>query len=540
MTILSSPPPSVPPPSANVAPPLGVKHVIAVGGGRGGVGKSIVAVNLAVYLAQLGRKVLLIDTDPAGAELHTALGLGPLASLSPGPSGPTSSSADDAEDEDLTAVATQVPGLSLVPQVYRAGSTVPLRPGRKARWARDLKNLEADYVVLDLGAGTQPAQLDLFLSADFGICVSAPEPPSIEASYRFVRAAFVRALRRALVKDRFKLRLIERAEAELGPLPSPQALVHAIARYDTSLGQLAAAELSRIRPRLVINSARLRADTDLGLAMCDLARRHLGVNFDYVGHIEQDDAVWLSVVHQRPVLIDSPTSKGARNLERIARRILALAASRDQERQGELVSLSPVHLNLYEVLLAHRGATDEELRRAYKRQRDLYQTNSLPLTSLLGETEQRRESARIEEAHDTLLDPLRRKAYDASIFPETEAEAPRSRAADSALLAERAALRQELSRELNAETEFTGRLLTKVREAMGVELSDIARETKISVTHLAAIELEAFDDLPALVYTRGFVQQLAKFLKLDPTQVTKTYLRRLREWRAEADGEAPH
>ena len=58
--------------------------------------------------------------------------------------------------------------------------------------------------------------------------------------------------------------------------------------------------------------------------------------------------------------------------------------------------------------------------------------------------------------------------------------------------------------------------------------------------HLAAIELEAFDDLPALVYTRGFVQQLAKFLKLDPTQVTKTYLRRLREWRAEADGEAPH
>jgi flagellar biosynthesis protein FlhG len=518
---------------------LGVKHVIAVGGGRGGVGKSIVAVNLGVYLAQLGRKVLLIDTDPAGAELHTALGLGPLSTLSRAPAGPAASSGED-EEEDLTAVPTQVPGLSLVPQVYRAGSTVPLRPGRKARWARDLKALEADYVLLDLGAGTQPATLDLFLSADFGICVSAPEPPAIEASYRFVRAAFVRALRRALVKDRFKLRLVERAEAELGPLPAPQALVHAIARYDTALGQLAASELARIRPRLVINSARLRADTDLGLAMCDLARRHLGVNFDYVGHIEQDDAVWLSVVHQRPVLIDSPTSKGARNLERIARRILALAASRDQERQADMVSLSPAHLNLYEVLLAHRGATDEELRRAYKRQRDLYQAGSLPLTSLLDDAEQRREGARIEEAHDTLLDPLRRKAYDASIFPETEAEAPRSRAADSALLAERAALRQELSREINAETEFTGRLLTKVREAMGVELADIARETKISVAHLSAIELESFDDLPALVYTRGFVQQLAKFLKLDPTQVTKTYLRRLREWRAETEGEAPH
>jgi flagellar biosynthesis protein FlhG len=521
----------VPPGSGGATPPLGVKHVIAVGGGRGGVGKSLLAVNLAVYLAQLGRKVLLIDADPAGAELHTALGLG-----QPAPS----RSIDETEEEDLSSIPTQVPGLALVPQLYRAGSTVPVRPGRKARWARDLKQLEADYVLLDLGAGTQPATLDLFLSADFGICVSTPEPPSVEASYRFMRAAFVRALRRALVKDRFKLRLIERAESELGPLPTPHELVHAIARYDTSLGNLAAAELSRIRPRLVVNNARLRADTDLGSAMCDLARRHLGVNFDYVGHVEQDDAVWLSVVHQRPLLIDSPTSKSARNLERIARRILALAANRDQERATEPIPLSPANLNLYEVLLAHRGATDEELRRAYKRQRDLYQPGSLPLTSLLDEAARRRESARIEEAHDTLLDPLRRKAYDASIFPETEAVAPRSPEVGSALLAERAVLRQELSREINAETEFTGRLLAKVREAMGAELSEIARETKISIAHLTAIENEAFDELPALVYTRGFVQQLAKFLKLDPTQVTKTYLRRLREWRAETDGEAPH
>ena len=99
-------------------------------------------------------------------------------------------------------------------------------------------------------------------------------------------------------------------------------------------------------------------------------------------------------------------------------------------------------------------------------------------------------------------------------------------------------LRQELAREISAETEFTGRLLRKVREAQGIELEDIAKQTKIALSHLRAIEAEAFTELPALVYTRGFVQQLAKYLKLDPTQVTRTFLRRMREARAEPEGEA--
>jgi flagellar biosynthesis protein FlhG len=137
-----------------------------------------------------------------------------------------------------------------------------------------------------------------------------------------------------------------------------------------------------------------------------------------------------------------------------------------------------------------------------------------------------------------LLDPLRRKAYDASVFPEAELAPPERRTAvDSALEAERAILRQELSREINAETEFTGRLLRKVRESQGVELDDIAKQTKIGSAHLRAIEAENFAELPAFVYTRGFVQQLAKHLKLDAAQVSKTYLRRFREWHAGSEGE---
>ncbi|MBX3130977.1 MAG: helix-turn-helix domain-containing protein [Polyangiaceae bacterium] len=516
------------PPEPTGTAPRHVRNVIAVGGGRGGVGKSVLAVNLAVYLAQLGRSVVLVDADPAGAVLHTMLGV----DVPP----PRPRSGDEPAEDDLTPLPSPIPGLLLLPQLYTVGSTVPVRPGRKPRWARKLRQLDVDWVLIDLGEGTTPATLDLFLGADLGVCVTAPEPPSVEATYRFARAVFQRTIRRTLVKDRFKMRLVERAYGELPPLPSPQDLVRAIARYDVGVGELAAQELARLCPRLVVNQVRLRTDSELGPAMCDMAARYLGVNYDYVGHIEQDDSLWLSVVRRRPALIDSPTSKSARNIERIARRISAILTTREHVRTATPISLVPREPSLYEVLGTHRSATDEEVRRAYKRQRDLYQPHSLPLTSLLSGAEFVTEQARVEEAHETLLDPVRRRSYDLSVFPEEEEKPKRPDATDSALEAERAMLRQELAREINAETEFTGKLLAKVRESQGIEIEEIAEHTKISAGHLRAIEAEDFRSLPALVYTRGFVQQVAKYLKLDQAQVGRTYLRRMRQWRA-ASGE---
>ncbi|HEX4340397.1 MAG TPA: helix-turn-helix domain-containing protein [Polyangiaceae bacterium] len=509
--------------------PRGARHVVAVAGGRGGVGASVTATNLAVYLAQLGRKVTLVDADPTGAQLHSMLGVELDRTF-----------VESEESEDaLELVATPIPGLRLLPQRYSIGSTVPIRPGRKPRWVRALRVLDADYVILDLGAGTAGATLDLFLGADLGIVVVTPEPPSVEGAYRFVRALFQRKLRRAIAKDRYKGRLEERALSELPPMPSPEALVRQIARYEAATGELAAAELASLRPRLVVNGARLRPDADLGQAMIDMSRRHLGVAFDYLGHIEHDDAVWLSVVRSRPLLVDSPTSKSARNIERIARRVLALAQNRVETPEPSPVVLSTAERSLYDVLLTHRSATDEELRRAHKRQRDIYQPGSLPLTSLVSDGELRTEQARIDEAHDTLLDPLRRRAYDVSTFPEAAAagERPKNQPVDEAVQAERAMLRAELAREINAETEFTGALLRKVRESLGTDLEEIASRTKISLPYLRAIEAEDFAGLPAFVYARGFVHEVARCLSLDPTQVTRTYLKRFREWMRTTQGQ---
>jgi flagellar biosynthesis protein FlhG len=446
---------------------------------------------------------------------------------------------DPFDPGELVPQPTEIPGLSLLPQQYVQNSTVPLRPGRKPRWAKGLRHLDADYIILDLGPGTTPATLDLYLNADFGICVTAPDPPSVEATYRFIKAVYHRLVRKLLLKDRYRMRQVERALAELPPLPSPIELVRAISRYDSKTGEAAASQLRTLRPYLVTNNTRMRGDHKLGQSMVDLAQRYLGVHLDDLGHIEHDEAIWLSVVRRRPLLIDNPTSKNARNMERIARRVVAVATSRDMMQRAPVDLTEEKDRSLYDVLLTNRGATEEELRRACKRQREIFQPDSLALSSLLSEELVQRERGRVEEAQETLLDPVRRRAYDLSFFPNTaDEQTSEPRPPDEARLLEQAMLRKELASEIHPETDFDGALLKRVRESLGLDLSEISNHTKIAVSHLKAIEADSFETLPAEVYTRGFVGQVAKLLGLDATQVTRTYVRRLRAARKSGRSEA--
>lgn len=519
--------PTIPPPPLLEPSGIRSRRVIAVGGGRGGVGKTLLTVNLGVYFAQLGREVVVCDTDPFGSNLHGVLGL----------ETPPLVTSEALEEGKAKPVSTIVPGLRLLPTAYDPMTATPIRPSRGSHWAKQIDKLDVDYVLINLGASTTASTLDLFLQADVGICVTAPEPLAIETTYRFCRALYLRVLRRALTKERFKLRLVERVIEALPALATPPMIVAEIKRYDDGVAKVAAQEMLRVAAYLVIGQTRLRSDLDLGPSMSTIAERFLGIALDYLGHIEHDDAVWVTVRRRQPLLIDSPTSKSARNIERVARRILALLAAQGTRRseipsrnQAAAPARATAPVTLYEVLGIARTSADDEIRRAVKRQREIFREGSLPLCSVVSPEVLKQVQTRIEEAHDTLLDPVRRRAYDLSTFPDDiPATLPPQRNRDAAQAAELAMLQAELAREINGETEFTGALLRKVRESQGIEITEISQRTKISIAHLVAIENEAFGDLPAIVYVQGFVQQIAKFLKLDPGQVAKTYTRRLRD-----------
>ncbi len=505
--------------------PARARKLIAIGAGRGGVGKGLVAVNLAIYFAQLGKTVVLVDADTTGANLHVHFDL-PAARAEP-----TLENLEDA------LVATRVPGLSLLPAAHDApyGPSL-LRAGRKARWLARLRAIPADYLVIDVGPGAGNFAVDLILAADVPIAVTAPDPSAVETTYRFMRATFRRRLRRALLRDRFRMHLFERALTELDSLPAPLDLVRTLAKMDRTLAELAWLEARRTRFCLVVNQTRMRGDLELGGWMSMLAARHYGVVLDELGHIEHDDTVWLSARRRRPLLIDSPTSKAARNLERIGRRVVALITTPVHVGSDAQTSTPPAGPpTLYEVLGVTRSATDEEVRRAYKSQGEVHANGSIAVSSLLDAKQLAAEQARLEEAYDTLLDAVRRRAYDLSTFSDT-ANAPEPSKPVRAVDAEKRMLRAELVREIGPDTEFSGATLRKVREAQGVELTEISAHTKIGRLHLAALEDEAWEALPAEVYVRGFLMEVAKFLSLDPAQVQRTYMRRMRElgaWRPE-------
>ncbi len=505
--------------------------LVAVGGGRGGVGKSLIAVNVAVYLAQLGKRVVLVDADSSDSNLHTHFGLRAAT---------TDPWLDEREGAlESALVGTLVPGLSILPAPHDAVHTAPLlRGGRRLRWLTRVRALPGDYIVVDVGAGHGPFATDVLLSADVPILVTVPEPPAVEATYRLLRHAYRRRIRRALLRDRFRSNLMDRFLKETGKIPSPRALIAGVLKSDRLLAETAHEEAERMPMHFVVNQTRVRSDVELGSQMSDLVRRHYALHLDELGHVEHDDTVWLTVRKERPLLVDSPTCRAARNLERIARRVVALSTTRVSRQRlpspvafgapGALGSNLALSLNHYETLGVIRSANDEDIRRAYKKLKEVYANGSLATVSFFDGTEQRDAQAALDEAYDTLLDTVRRRAYDVSTYPEDGPASGGGVREKPALAAEQLMLQAELAREIGPETEFSGDLLRKVRESQGVELSEICGRTKIAKVHLAAIEDERFDLLPPPVYVRGFVWELAKFLKLDPAQVQKTYLNRMR------------
>ena len=156
---------------------------IGVGGGKGGVGKSVLAANLAVASAELGFRTVLVDCDLGAANQHTLFGIDrPVSTLQ------TFLEREVSSLEEVTA-ATGVARLFLIPGVGAVPGAANLPHARKLKVLRHLSKLDADVVILDVGAGVSFNTLDFYELADLRLVVTTPQLPSLQNAYCFLKAA---------------------------------------------------------------------------------------------------------------------------------------------------------------------------------------------------------------------------------------------------------------------------------------------------------------------------------------------------------------
>jgi flagellar biosynthesis protein FlhG len=298
-------------------------RIIAIGGGKGGIGKSLIAVTLGIELVRRGLRVVLVDCDLGGANLHSFLGMEyPKETLS-------DFVLRRVESLSQLVITTPVPGLGLISGARNAIRVANPVHQQKLRLLRALAKLDADVAILDLGAGTHYNVVDFFVEAPYGILVIVPEPTSVENAYRFLKAAFLRRVRS--VDAAFGLPdLIQEVTHAHGQKPLvPAEIVLAVGERDAEAGEALRREMASFKPLLLVNQVREPKDLSLGEDMCAASRRLFGLELIYLGHLRHYDQVWRAVRSSQPVFFEKLGKSFALDLAAVAGRLLEVPVARE-------------------------------------------------------------------------------------------------------------------------------------------------------------------------------------------------------------------
>lgn len=293
--------------------------VLPFASGKGGVGKSLLAANLADRLAALGKSVILADLDWGGSNAHTLLGiLNTHAGIG-------DYMLDKQRRLDDLVVPLDVPGLGFIPGDGRVAGAANLPFVRKRTLIRELAALEADYVVLDLGAGTHFNTVDLFLTSHLGFVVTSPEPTAVLNAYAFLKTALYRLLAQSVPaksEARELLRSYFTGRGFQGGREGLEAVLAQIRALSPGHAEKLAAAFARLRPRIVLNMRLEAEDLTLGARLRQVCESQLGVAIEYVALVPWDPAVRASVIDRKLLARHEPSSPFSRAVASLAKLIV--------------------------------------------------------------------------------------------------------------------------------------------------------------------------------------------------------------------------
>ena len=290
----------------------------SIGGGKGGIGKSLVTLGLGVALARLGKTVILIDGDLGGANLHTLMGVRyPNVTMEHFLTKKVSRLED-------TIIETSVEGIGLICGADDLMGAANPTFSQKIRLLQQIEELPAQYVLFDQGAGTSFNTLDFFNFSGGKIALFTSQTTSLQNAYGFIKSALYRKLSRDFAKDDEVLQLLyQGGETEVGNnFNSMQDLLdHVEDANPAKHGRLTQA-LWDFHLFLVVNMVKNNADLKAPEIIRSVCRDFLNIQPDIMGQVPFDPGVEAAISQMVPFPLHQKKSKAMVGLEQIALKLV--------------------------------------------------------------------------------------------------------------------------------------------------------------------------------------------------------------------------
>ena len=292
------------------------RRVYTIAGGKGGTGKSFTAANLGTILAQQGNKVMLVDLDLGGSNLHTYLALGK----------PQKSIRQYLEKRvnsiDDVVLETTHPNLFLISSSGCSLEIANLYYAQKLKLIRAINKLDYDYIIIDLGSGTHYNTLDFYLISNHGILITTPESVSIENMFRFIKSIYLRKLK-AVFKN-YGLHIICREylnTAKGSHITSFSDIMKFVRQYDNENNTNIENYIKDQTIGLILNQFRWQVDREFGQEITKICNKHLYFNYHFLGTISSDNKIADATMNNKIFVKEYSYAKAATEIYNIAREI---------------------------------------------------------------------------------------------------------------------------------------------------------------------------------------------------------------------------
>jgi len=297
----------------------GNKEVIAVGGGKGGIGKSCFVANLGLTLAQTGRRVVLIDADIGAANLHTIIGVPfPDRTLDDFLRKPHANLKDALLD-------TPYSGLKLLSSASDVLAISSPNFKERQKLYKGIQKLEADVIIFDIAAGTHQRATDFFSLAPLGVIIVEPVPTSLENAFSFLKNLLFRQLLRVFYEDpemrKYIQSTLDPSQGKTNLLQFSQLLENLVRLQPEKVAVFKNQYQTTSKLLLVANSVRNQGQTQVAEKFVKIVKRYLSLNMQVLGNLPFENAMDDAIVARAPFVARYPQSKYTLSMSEIAERL---------------------------------------------------------------------------------------------------------------------------------------------------------------------------------------------------------------------------